>query len=1158
MFVLCFARVLHLELYIMEPVRASQRREGSITETPSRQSFTPDTIQAQVGSQSRSASGNAVRPHGSKSSNPDKQISQIEKSVTHLLVATKQLLETLTQWSRGNAQEEEVSDVYVRLGYEFNLACRAFSSIGVETTDLGPVPDLLRSILEDTLSQPASPQALDNYLPRIRDIIINLLQGLKRKQSKLRSKPVKDVTGQPSRLGTQQPDRQTSTASPVSAEAAANLFPVSDGRRGSPDGFDLSGTNLESGGPLPSMERSSLRRSIRREPQKQIPSYDSSSTISSTTAQNLPILSPPHQDMLTNAATPYLQPPLPSPQQDALTALQRGGDLERRASRRFSSIQIQKHLGASPNGVPVIAPAQNSPIPNRGRETRESMRAVTSRTLSQRGIQQTGHQTNDTSPSRLGHPRPERIAEEREEPPKLEVSLPKFEPPQSAGPEDSPIAKTPDEYHAPRLAAVTNLEQQLGATVNGPYSPSREALSYQPAQQMPTTRLESPMKQQPAVQNTARRFDAHSATTVQESIPRPPATVANVDSSPPSAKELTLFLQYKTRIKKFVLSNGYEELTLARLQLAFIEKFAWNTHNNGVDLPEIYIQDPVSGVRHELEDLADVKDRSVLVLNFEVLDEVKKHFDEGIGGLKSTLENVKVMLDGQGTMMQRFSDRQFEASKEMARLSAVPTPRASRVPTFDFDKADVATSAGPASEASVAEVQNLRRDIAVLKQSYLTMSSDFAASMANIKAKAAHVKEAAATVAEPSYEGASGRVHVNEGKKKLQTDSEVLVNRVDNLSDTVEDLRKDVVSRGVRPRPADLDRLSKEISGTAKALAQMKEFMKREKPAWTKVWENELNQVCVEREELSQQEELMADLHGDLEDVQNVFNLVEEAMKQQNLQGSTGSFRQLNKAVEIDPTVDPGQAKEGVLDEVRALRPNHEDRLEAIERAEAARRRELEDRQGNEFQKEVAEFVEEGKLKKVGGMDEVERVRELKERRARQENWETQIKLEEEKARKKAEREAAKATKAAAAGTAEGTVTDDVSTAIMKEATRVPLPPVGDGTTEDANHRAQEGESYFDGAHTDRLPPVPARADDITLPETSTLPPLPPTHPNEENESDTLPQLPPIKTEEKHDSVPGFLSSLISRGALGDESPVDSKDEKHDSGSSWWKPAVFG
>ncbi|KAI5282273.1 Bud site selection protein 6, partial [Ascosphaera acerosa] len=116
------------------------------------------------------------------------QLSQIERSVGHLLVATKQLLETLTQWSRQQASETEVSDVYVRLGYEFNLACRAFQSIGVDTSDLGPVPDMLRTILEDTLSQEALPESLERYLPRIRDIIINLLHGLKRKQTRLRSR----------------------------------------------------------------------------------------------------------------------------------------------------------------------------------------------------------------------------------------------------------------------------------------------------------------------------------------------------------------------------------------------------------------------------------------------------------------------------------------------------------------------------------------------------------------------------------------------------------------------------------------------------------------------------------------------------------------------------------------------------------------------------------------------------------------------------------------------------------------------------------------------------------------------------------------------------------------------------------------------------------
>ena len=50
-----------------------------------------------------------------------------------------------------------------------------------------------------------------------------------------------------------------------------------------------------------------------------------------------------------------------------------------------------------------------------------------------------------------------------------------------------------------------------------------------------------------------------------------------------------------------------------------------------------------------------------------------------------------------------------------------------------------------------------------------------------------------------------------------------------------------------------------------------------------------------------------------------------------------------------------------------------------------ARLRELESRQGGEFQKELGSFVEEGKLKKTGGVEEVERMRLVREEKARKE-----------------------------------------------------------------------------------------------------------------------------------------------------------------------------
>lgn len=108
----------------------------------------------------------------------------MESSVTRLLVATKMLLEALTQWSLGRESESQVSEIYVRLGNDFNAALSAFINYGIDMSDMYLVPGDLRVCLETCLSEPASPAALEMHLPRIREIIIRLLQGLKTKQAR--------------------------------------------------------------------------------------------------------------------------------------------------------------------------------------------------------------------------------------------------------------------------------------------------------------------------------------------------------------------------------------------------------------------------------------------------------------------------------------------------------------------------------------------------------------------------------------------------------------------------------------------------------------------------------------------------------------------------------------------------------------------------------------------------------------------------------------------------------------------------------------------------------------------------------------------------------------------------------------------------------------
>ncbi|RMX79258.1 hypothetical protein D0867_16504, partial [Hortaea werneckii] len=495
-------------------------------------------------------------------------------------------------WSRGSASESEVSDVYVRLGYEFNIACRAFNAIGVETSDLGPVPDLLRAILEDTLSQEASQASLDKYLPRIRDIIINLLHGLKKKQQRLRQR---HASGE----GSSRPPRQASTASTTSVESSLTqqLAEVPNRQTSGRSfaeraaGGDLGGpdlpprtTSAPTGRASPRRQQNlSPSRSMHDTPSRETFQSDARMSASSNVLQNTPVIAPyPESETMpgnrgyeAEQPSPSPEPPRPPPKQnDALAALSRGGDLERRASRRFSAYQIQKHLGSTMNGIAAIPPAQHSPIPNRGRDVRESMSANEARSVS-------------------------------EEPSSQADQLPL--PPKPAEQEqlDSPTAKTPEdklgEYPFPREE-----QEKPSATLNGPIEDHFASGEGQ-------------------VEPKADKEDLPTRKVSRQAIYHtPPSSQYGPESSPQQGKELTLFLQYKSKIKKFVLPDG-GDLSIPRLQLAFIEKFAWNTQNNGVDLPEIYIQDPVSGVRHELEDLNDIKERSVLVLNIEALDEVKRH-----------------------------------------------------------------------------------------------------------------------------------------------------------------------------------------------------------------------------------------------------------------------------------------------------------------------------------------------------------------------------------------------------------------------------------------------------------------------------------------------------------------------------------------------------
>jgi hypothetical protein len=271
-------------------------------------------------------------------------MSTIESTVTRLLVATKQLLESLTQWARGEASEQDVSDVYVNLGNEFNVACRAFLNAGVDVTDLGDVPQALRVILEKALSEDASQENLDRYLPSIREIIVNLLRQLKQKQGTIRAQHGRAAPPRASTIPNPKYTSRTDLSAPGTAipqaprQSSYNQLPNANPNAQSPTATST-------------------------EPTHQSRPYESRQEVGLA----------PNGSELTNTSIPLPKSPVSPRKDNALLALQKGEALERRASRRFSAYQFAKLTNGAhsskeslvPDLPPLPAAVRSSVLPTK-------------------------------------------------------------------------------------------------------------------------------------------------------------------------------------------------------------------------------------------------------------------------------------------------------------------------------------------------------------------------------------------------------------------------------------------------------------------------------------------------------------------------------------------------------------------------------------------------------------------------------------------------------------------------------------------------------------------------------------------------------------------------------------------------------------------------
>lgn len=84
------------------------------------------------------------------------------------------------------------------------------------------------------------------------------------------------------------------------------------------------------------------------------------------------------------------------------------------------------------------------------------------------------------------------------------------------------------------------------------------------------------------------------------------------DPPSPATGLITVFLQLGREVKKVSIERG---VSVSSLRMLFVDKFSYSPGQD--NFPDIYIRDPSSGVMYELEDVDEVKDRCLLSLNID-------------------------------------------------------------------------------------------------------------------------------------------------------------------------------------------------------------------------------------------------------------------------------------------------------------------------------------------------------------------------------------------------------------------------------------------------------------------------------------------------------------------------------------------------------------
>ncbi|OWZ72294.1 hypothetical protein AYX14_02263 [Cryptococcus neoformans] len=443
--------------------------------------------------------------------------------------------------------------------------------------------------------------------------------------------------------------------------------------------------------------------------------------------------------------------------------------------------------------------------------------------------------------------------------------------------------------------------------------------------------------------------------------PRPPSHPTSSDPN-----RMNVFLQIGRKTKRHVLELP---ITLEALKLVFMERFEYDPGKE--DFPDVYIRDR-DGMEYELEGIEDLREGCTLCLNIEPLDQVKLHIDSTFAALVQEMKELRQALDKERETTKRLSILAAPSvAGDQASLSPSTSPLQPPASAISLP-APTPLVVGPSEDhlkqiqEQHEELENLRRELAITRQSHAEHISESSATISSLKDEIAQIKKVTST--NPN----SNRGLVDRSKAELDTQCTETIKAVEDITDIIDAARIDAYKRFVTPSKQQMASIQSDLQKARQLVEDFTSAVKVADPTWRGTWQTELHRVMEEQKLLHHQTKLCGDLKKDLEDAESMLGNVQTFVEQRVAGTRTARIR-----VGADAEVEGGGIS-SLLMEIRTKDSDPEQRLRAIEAQQRAREKERANKV-DEFEAELKGFVGGKRLKKTGGAEEVDRLRGRKD-----------------------------------------------------------------------------------------------------------------------------------------------------------------------------------